>query len=95
MLEIKADDIDGLTKLVRQLMESGEFQRAEPLAVRALDVNADAPQFELLMDLYAQMGDLKKAAICFEENLNRKDAENIESSETIEALLFLAKWYKE
>lgn len=62
LLEIKADDIDGLTKLVRQLMESGEFQRAEPLAVRALDVNADAPQFELLMDLYAQMGDDAKLA---------------------------------
>jgi anaphase-promoting complex subunit 8 len=48
-----------------------------------------------LARLYAQMGDIQKAAICFEENLARKDQENIESSETIEAYLFLAKYYKD
>lgn len=48
-----------------------------------------------LARLYVQIGEVQKAAICFEENLTRKDQENIESSETIEAYLFLAKYYKE
>jgi len=48
-----------------------------------------------LARLYAQMGDKKKAAICFEENLTRRDNEGVESSETIEAYLFLARYYLE
>ena len=36
---------------------------AEPLAVRALNVDASAPQYELLMDLYAQMGDEAKLVV--------------------------------
>ena len=57
ILEVKPDNIGALTGLVRQLMVAGELDRAEPLAVRALNIDASAPQFELSMDLYAQMGD--------------------------------------
>jgi len=62
LLEVKGDDVGALTTLVRQLMDAGEFSRAEPLAVRALNADTDAPQYELLMDLYAQMGDESKLA---------------------------------
>ena len=37
---------------------------------------------------------MEKAAICFKENLKRNDQEAVESSETTEALMFLAKFYK-
>ena len=57
LLEVEPDNIGALTGLVRQLMVAGELDRAEPLAVRALNVDASALQFELLIDLYAQMGD--------------------------------------
>lgn len=62
LLEVKPDKIEAITALVRQFMLSGDLDRAEPLAVRALNVDAGAPQFELLMDLYAQMGDEAKLA---------------------------------
>ncbi|MGB0620979.1 MAG: tetratricopeptide repeat protein, partial [Myxococcota bacterium] len=62
LLEIQPDKIDALTGLARQLMLAGELDRAEPIAVHALSVDASAPQFELLMDLYAQMGDDAKLA---------------------------------
>lgn len=62
LLEVKPDKIDAITALVRQFMLSGDLERAEPLAVRALNVDAGAAQFELLMDLYAQMGDDAKLA---------------------------------
>ena len=47
-----------------------------------------------LAKLYIMMGTTDKAAICFKKNLERKDLEEIESSETVEALMFLAKYYK-
>ena len=62
LLEVKPDNIDALTRLVRCFIETSEFQRADPLAVRALNVKADIPQYELLMDLYVQMGDEAKLA---------------------------------
>ena len=62
LLEVKPDNIDALTRLVRCFIETSEFQRADPLAVRALNVSADIPQYELLMDLYVQMGDEAKLA---------------------------------
>ena len=62
LLEVKPDKIDAITTLVRQFMLSGDFDRAEPLAIGALSVDAGAPQFELLMDLYTQMGDDAKLA---------------------------------
>ena len=62
LLEVKPDNIDALTRLVRCFIETREFMRADPLAIRALDVSADIPQYELLMDLYVQMGDETKLA---------------------------------
>ena len=47
-----------------------------------------------LAKLYIQIGEMDKAAICFKENLKRKDQEEVESFETTEALMFLAKYYK-
>jgi len=46
-----------------------------------------------LAKLYVSIGDLDKAAICFKLNLKRKDME--ETSETSEALLFLAKYSRD
>ncbi|MAG29811.1 MAG: hypothetical protein CL908_02820 [Deltaproteobacteria bacterium] len=62
ILEIKPDEINTLMGLVQNLMAAGELKRAEPLAVRALNVSAEAGQYELLIDLYAQMGDEVKLA---------------------------------
>ncbi|MEM9177804.1 MAG: tetratricopeptide repeat protein, partial [Myxococcota bacterium] len=62
LLEVKPDKIEALSALVRQLMLAGDLERAEPLAVRALNIDASIGQFELLMDLYAQMGDEAKLA---------------------------------
>ncbi len=62
ILEVRPDQIDALTELVRNLIAAGDLERAEPLAVRALHVSAEAPQFELLIDLYAQMGNESKLA---------------------------------
>ena len=60
LIELKADDVAALSLLVRCFMESGEFERAESIAERAVNVGDDVPQYELLMELYAQMGeDLK------------------------------------
>ncbi len=62
LIELKADDVAALSRLVRCFMESGEFVRAESIAERAVNVGDDVPQYELLMELYAQMGeDLKLA----------------------------------
>jgi len=46
-----------------------------------------------LAKLHVSIGDLERAAVCFERNLRRKDMED--SSETSEALLFLAKFYRD
>jgi len=40
------------------------------------------------------MGEYDRAATCFKENLRRKDNEETESSETTEALMYLAKYCK-
>ena len=45
-----------------------------------------------LAKLYASIDDPEKAAVCFKLNLKRKEME--ESSETLEALLYLAKFFK-
>jgi len=48
-----------------------------------------------LAKLYIIMGLQERAAECFRQNLARKDLEQVETSETVEALLYLAKYYKE
>jgi pilus assembly protein FimV len=62
ILEIRPDHVDSLTAQVRQLMSAGHLDRAEPLAVRALNASEASPQYELLIDLYAQMGNDEKLA---------------------------------
>lgn len=47
-----------------------------------------------LAQLYIQMGENDKAAICFKENLKRKDQEEVECAEISDALMYLAKYYK-
>ena len=64
ILEVAPDRLPTINALVRSLMAGGNLQAAEPLAVRARDLAADAPQFEQLVELYAQMGeDAKLAAV--------------------------------
>ena len=64
ILEVAPDRVPTLNALVRNLMAAGDLRAAEPLAVRAKDLSVDAPQFEQLVELYAQMGeDGKLAAI--------------------------------
>jgi len=48
-----------------------------------------------LAKLYVLMERFDSAAFCFKENLKRKDLEEVEGSETIEALMFLAKFCKQ
>ncbi|MCB9722932.1 MAG: tetratricopeptide repeat protein [Spirochaetaceae bacterium] len=62
ILETKPDHLPSLTSLVRQLVAAGAYDRAEPLAVRALNASADPTQYELLIDLYARSGDEQKLA---------------------------------
>jgi anaphase-promoting complex subunit 8 len=47
-----------------------------------------------LAKLYLSMNEVDKAAKCFEENLKRKDQEAVQSAESVEAIMFLAKYYK-
>lgn len=62
MREIRPDHVPTLTSLVRHLMASGELDRAEPLAVHAREQSGDTAQHELLLELYAQMGNDAKLA---------------------------------
>ncbi len=62
ILELAPDHPEALTSLVRNLMSAGDFAKAEPIAVRALDASAEPPQYELLIELYAQMGNDAKLA---------------------------------
>ncbi len=47
-----------------------------------------------LAKLYLSINEVEKTAKCFEENLKRKDKDAIQSAETVEAIMFLAKYYK-
>ena len=62
ILEISANDVEALSALVRNLMSSGDLERAESFAVRALNVAAEPEQYELLIELYAQAGQDAKLA---------------------------------
>ena len=46
-----------------------------------------------LAKLYVSMNDLDKAASCFKSDLERRDTDNSESAESIEACMFLARYY--
>jgi Tfp pilus assembly protein PilF len=62
ILEIRPNDLETLANQVRCLMATGALDRAEPLAVRALNTGNETTQYELLIDLYAQMGHDAKLA---------------------------------
>jgi len=62
ILELRPDEMETLSALVRNLMSSGQIDRAETFAVRALNVAAEPAQYELLIDLYAQGGNDPKLA---------------------------------
>jgi tetratricopeptide (TPR) repeat protein len=62
ILEIKPDEVETLSSLVRNLMTSGDLARAESFAVRALNASAEPVQYELLIELYAQAGEETKLA---------------------------------
>lgn len=62
ILELKPDHLGALTGMVRTLMVAGKLDRAEPFALRALQVSGEPAQYELLIELYAQMGNDSKLA---------------------------------
>lgn len=62
ILEFRPDDLATLTGLARNLMADARFDRAEPVARKALEVSQDPVQYELLIDLYARMGSDGKLA---------------------------------
>lgn len=62
ILEFRPEDLTTLTGLARNLMAEASFDRAEPVARKALEVSQDPAQYELLSDLYARMGSDAKLA---------------------------------
>jgi tetratricopeptide (TPR) repeat protein len=62
ILEISPNHVETLTSQARNLMSAGSLDRAEPLAVRALNASEEPQQYDLLIDLYAQMGNEGKLA---------------------------------
>jgi tetratricopeptide (TPR) repeat protein len=55
ILEISPKNLETLTAQVRNLMSAGALDRAEPLAAQALNISEEPAQYDLLIDLYAQM----------------------------------------
>ncbi|MBY0400581.1 tetratricopeptide repeat protein, partial [Myxococcota bacterium] len=62
ILELKPDHVGSLCGMVRTLMVAGQPDRAEPFALRAVQASGDPPQYELLIELFAQMGNDAKLA---------------------------------
>jgi tetratricopeptide (TPR) repeat protein len=62
ILEVNADDLDTLNSLTKNLMASGELDRAEVFAIRMLNASTEPSQYELLMELYSQGGNDEKLA---------------------------------
>jgi tetratricopeptide (TPR) repeat protein len=62
ILEISPKNLETLTAQVRNLMSAGALDRAEPLAAQALNISEEPAQYDLLIDLYAQMGNDEKLA---------------------------------
>jgi len=62
ILELKPDHLGALTGMVRTLMIAGKLDRAEPFALRALQVSGEPAQYELVIELFAQMGNDAKLA---------------------------------
>ena len=62
ILELKPDHVPSLTGMVRSLMVAGQPDRAEPFALRAVQASGEPAQYELLIELFAQMGNDAKLA---------------------------------
>ncbi|MFO0687616.1 MAG: tetratricopeptide repeat protein [Myxococcota bacterium] len=62
ILELKPDHVGALCGMVRTLMVAGQLDRAEPFAIRAVQASGEPPQYELLIELFAQMGNDAKLA---------------------------------
>ncbi|MEZ4330669.1 MAG: tetratricopeptide repeat protein [Myxococcota bacterium] len=62
ILELKPDHVGALCGMVRSLMVAGQLDRAEPFALRAVEASGDPAQYELLIELFAQMGNDAKLA---------------------------------
>lgn len=62
ILELKPDHVGALGGMVRSLMIAGQLDRAEPFALRAVEASGDPAQYELLIELFAQMGNDAKLA---------------------------------
>ena len=81
---------NALSNCYNKMGKKAEAQRCSERAERIKDKEGIA--LHKLAKLYVSIGDNEKAAICFQLNLKRKQME--ETSETSEALLYLAKYFK-
>ena len=68
-----------------------EAQKCYEWSERVKDREAIA--LHKLGKLYVQTGDNEKAAICFVENIKRRDQEDVVCPETLEALQWLSEYY--
>ncbi|MFP6639896.1 MAG: tetratricopeptide repeat protein, partial [Myxococcota bacterium] len=57
VLEMVPDDVETLRALACDFVESGECERARPLAMRALKLEREADHFELLCRIYKELGE--------------------------------------
>ena len=81
---------NAMSNCYNKMGKKAEAKRCSERAERFKDKEGIA--LHKLAKLYVSIGDSEKAAICFKLNLKRKEME--ESSETSEALLYLAKYFK-
>ena len=78
---------NAMSNCYKRMGKTAEAMRCNERAERVKDKEGIA--LHKLAKLYVQIGDAEKAAICFQLNLKRKEAET--SVEASEALLFLAR----
>jgi len=81
---------NAMAKCYEQLNRPNEAKKCCERAERVKDKEGIA--LHKLAKLYVKIGELENAAQCFRLNLKRK--ETVDSNETSEALLFLAKFSK-
>ena len=82
---------NAMSNCYNKMGKKSEARRCSERAERFKDKEGIA--LHKLAKLYVSIGDPEKAAICFKLNLKRNEME--ESSETSEALIYLARYFKE
>ena len=82
---------NALSKCYKAMGKNAEAMKCNERAERFKDKEGIA--LHKLAKLYVDVGDLDKAAICFQINLKRKEMET--TTETSEAMHFLAQYYKQ